>query len=104
MSHISWYFWAILYTTRRYVWAERLLLDHLRTALDLARKNFPPIERLTVRMWTDPLEGTEMVRLGVAVAAGLTDASEGYWYFLGDWTKAAPLPDRDLIRVSYTPT
>jgi hypothetical protein len=80
------------------------ILNHLRTAIDLARKNFPPIEKVTVGLWTDPLEGTEMARIFVIVQDGLTEASNGYWRFLSDWTQAVPLPERDLIRFSYTYT
>ena len=77
------------------------LLDHLRTAVALAQKNFPPIERLTVRPWTDPLEGTEKVRIFVIVRAGLTEASDAYWRFLDDWTRAVALPERDRITLRY---
>lgn len=78
------------------------ILDHLRTAIELAQKNFPPIDNLTVSMWKDPLEGTEKARISVTVRSSLDDASAGDWRFLGQWTQAVPLPERDLIGFTYT--
>lgn len=77
------------------------ILDHLRTAIDLARKNFPPIKMLTVSLWKDPLEGTEIIRINVTVLSDLKEASAGDWQFLGEWVQAVPLPDRDMIGLTY---
>jgi len=33
------------------------ILERVRTTIELARRNFPPIEKLTLSIWKDPLEG-----------------------------------------------
>ncbi len=78
------------------------VLDHLRTAVELARRNFPSIKELTVALWTDPLEKIEMVYIYVTVQSGFEEARAGYQRFLGAWTQAVTLPERDRIGFTYT--
>ncbi len=78
------------------------ILEHLRTAVELAHRSFPPIEKMSLSMWKDPVEKTEAVRLSFAVRSGVEEASAGDWRFLSQWTQAVPLPERDWILITYT--
>ena len=78
------------------------VLDHLRTTVELAKRNFPPIKELIVRLWKDPLEGTEKARISVVVRAGFEETRAGFWRFLGEWTQAVPFPEGDRIGFTYT--
>jgi hypothetical protein len=78
------------------------ILDYVHTAIELAQSNFPPIEKLTLSLYTDPLEGTEMVCIFLEVRSGFDEARAGNRQFLYQWTQTVPLPERDLIHFSYT--
>ncbi|HBI43544.1 MAG TPA: hypothetical protein DDY78_11940 [Planctomycetales bacterium] len=77
------------------------ILDYVHTAIELAQSSFPPIEKLTLSLWTDPLEGTEKVRIFLEVRSGFDEAMAADWQFLLQWTQTAPLPERYLISFSY---
>lgn len=78
------------------------ILDRVRTTIDMARSNFPPIEKLTLSIWKDPLEGTEKAFIFLEVRSGYEEAREGDRRFVREWVAALPFPKRDRIRFSYT--
>jgi len=78
------------------------ILERVRTTIELARRNFPPIEKLTLSIWKDPLEGTEKAYVFLEVRSGYEEAREGDRRFRPQWVKALPFPERDQIRFSYT--
>ena len=78
------------------------ILDRVRTTIELAKKNFPPVEKLTLSLWTDPLEKTEKVYIYLTARSSYQEAREGDRRFLRDWAAALPFPQRVLIGFTYT--
>jgi hypothetical protein len=78
------------------------ILDYVRSTIELAHSSFPPIEKLSLSLYIDPLEGTEMVCVFLEVRSGFDEARAGDRRFLYPWAQTVPLPERDLIHFSYT--
>ena len=78
------------------------ILDLLRTTVELAQEHFPPIDKMTISLWKDPLEGTEKISVYATDRSSPQDARTGDWQFLLQWPQMVPLPERNLIGFSYT--
>ncbi len=73
------------------------ILDRVHTTIELARRNFPPIENLTLRLWKDSLEELKRFGIYLMVRATIEEALDGYRRFMPAWCGAAPCPERDKI-------
>ncbi len=78
------------------------ILDRARTTIDMARRNFPPIEKLTLSIWKDPLEGTEKAFIFLQLRSSIEEALAGDRRFRPQWVEALPFPQTERIRFSYT--
>ena len=78
------------------------ILDRVRATIELARRTFPPIAKLTLSIWKDPLEGTEKAFIFLEVRSGFDEAREGDRRFVREWVAALPFPQTEQIRFSYT--
>ena len=77
------------------------IIDHLRTAVELARRNFPAFEKLSLTLYKTLDDEAERPRIFVQVRSGLVEALAGYDRFLRDWVAAAPTSERDRIIFTY---
>ena len=82
--------------------ARNAVLLHAEAALMTARACFADIETIKLCVRQDPEEDAEWLLVKLAVRGSRDQALASYRAYVQRWTGSVPLPQRGLVRLSYT--